>query len=219
VLKEEILMTKDQKREYDKQYRQRAEVKKREKQRRQTKKYQDYSRHFRNKIESKKIAKQYMKEYGKTEKRKAYQKSYRDNAINKEAARKARKEYDKNPKRKLYLKTRRKDSIFRFKHALRTRLHDAFKNIDIRKDSHTFDIIGLSPSQTKSYIESKFLKGMNWNNYGKDGWEVDHIIPLAIAKQENNIEDKKNKLIELCHYTNLQPLWWKTNRKKSDTTA
>ena len=51
---------------------------------------------------------------------------------------------------------------------------------------------------------------MNWNNYGRNGWVVDHIIPLNFAK--NDI----NKLYELCNYKNLQPLWESENCSKAD---
>ena len=50
---------------------------------------------------------------------------------------------------------------------------------------------------------------MGWDNYGINGWHVDHIIPLSSAKNENEI-------YELCHYTNLQPLWGTDNIKKSN---
>jgi hypothetical protein len=52
---------------------------------------------------------------------------------------------------------------------------------------------------------------MNWENRGlfngklKYGWDIDHIIPLASAKNEED-------LIKLSHYTNLQPLCGYTNR-------
>jgi len=48
---------------------------------------------------------------------------------------------------------------------------------------------------------------MNWNNYGK--WEIDHIRPMASAKNEE-------QTIELNHYTNLQPLWKNENREKNN---
>ena len=50
---------------------------------------------------------------------------------------------------------------------------------------------------------------MSWENYGKDGWHIDHKIPLSSAKTDREI-------YELCHYTNLQPLWAKDNLKKSN---
>jgi hypothetical protein len=68
-------------------------------------------------------------------------------------------------------------------------------------------MIGCSPQEFREYIESKFSEGMSWDNYGPRGWHLDHIIPLASAK---NI----NEAIKLNHYTNLQPLWAEDNCKK-----
>lgn len=49
------------------------------------------------------------------------------------------------------------------------------------------------------------------DNYGKswtgEEYAIDHIVPLATAKTEKDV-------IELCHYTNLQMLTPKDNRKK-----
>jgi len=50
---------------------------------------------------------------------------------------------------------------------------------------------------------------MSWENYGRNGWHVDHIIPLSSAKTEEEI-------YKLCHYTNLQPLWEVDNIKKGN---
>jgi hypothetical protein len=49
---------------------------------------------------------------------------------------------------------------------------------------------------------------MTFDNYGMKGWHLDHIIPLSSANNEDEI-------IKLCHFTNLQPLWWYENLKKS----
>jgi len=52
---------------------------------------------------------------------------------------------------------------------------------------------------------------MTWENWGlyngefNYGWDIDHIIPLSSAKNEEDI-------IILNHYTNLQPLCSKVNR-------
>lgn len=70
-------------------------------------------------------------------------------------------------------------------------------------------IIGCEWNELKSYIEAKFSKDMTWENYGQFGWHLDHIIPLASAKTEDD-------LYKLNHYTNLQPLWWRDNLLKSD---
>ena len=68
-------------------------------------------------------------------------------------------------------------------------------------------MLGIDLACFKSYIESKFQEGMNWDNYGQ--WHVDHIKPLSLATTEQQI-------IELNHYTNLQPLWAVDNIKKSN---
>lgn len=42
-----------------------------------------------------------------------------------------------------------------------------------------------------------------------DGFELDHIVPLASAKTEEDV-------IRLNHFTNLRPMWAKDNIAKSD---
>ena len=52
---------------------------------------------------------------------------------------------------------------------------------------------------------------MTWDNYGlyngaeKYGWDIDHIIPISNAVNEEEI-------VKLNHYTNMQPLCSKINR-------
>jgi len=84
--------------------------------------------------------------------------------------------------------------------------------VDKSKNAPYFlDKLGCSFEEFKLYLESKFEKWMNWDNYGKYngeinyGWDIDHIIPLSSAKIEEEI-------YKLSHYTNLQPLCSKFNR-------
>lgn len=69
--------------------------------------------------------------------------------------------------------------------------------------------LGCSHSEFKSYIESKFIAGMSWNNYGE--WHLDHIFPLSVA-----YEMGKEKFAEACNYKNIQPLWAEDNISKSN---
>lgn len=73
----------------------------------------------------------------------------------------------------------------------------------------TFDLIGCSPSELKSYLEKQFKDGMCWENHGLFGWHIDHIIPLSSAKNDDELKN-------LCHYSNLQPLWAIENIIKRD---
>lgn len=126
------------------------------------------------------------------------------------------KKYQQNNKQKLrnYMKEYRKEKYdkdiqFRISTILRSRLGKAIK--DESKIGSAIKDLGCSITELKSYLESKFLTGMTWDNYGLDGWHIDHIKPLSAF----NLSDKK-QILEACHYTNLQPLWAKDNLSKSD---
>lgn len=90
---------------------------------------------------------------------------------------------------------------------IRSRTKFFLKNNNYSKK--TFDVVGCKPDELKNYLESKFIKGMSWDNYGFYGWHVDHIIPLSSAKTEEEI-------YKLCHFSNLQPLWCTDNLKKGN---
>jgi hypothetical protein len=72
-------------------------------------------------------------------------------------------------------------------------------------------LLGCSPEEARVHIESLFQPGMTWQNYGQNGWHIDHIIPCAMFDLKNSEE------AEVCfHWTNLQPLWAKDNLSKRD---
>jgi hypothetical protein len=60
---------------------------------------------------------------------------------------------------------------------LRKRMNMALKH-KCKRGSAVRDL-GCSIEEFISYLESKFKPGMSWNNYGLNGWHIDHIIPLA----------------------------------------
>lgn len=100
------------------------------------------------------------------------------------------------------------DPYYRLSLILRCRLNSAIKN-KIKSGSAISDL-GCSIEFFKDYIESKFEPGMTWDNHIKFGWHIDHIRPLASF----DLSDP-NQIKLACHYTNLQPLWWKDNLVKS----
>lgn len=142
------------------------------------------------------------------EKIKAAQKKWREN--NREKVDEHRKNWKKShPSYSTeYSKKRRStDLVYKMKMLLRTRLGNAFQG---RKSKKTAVLLGAQTPEVKQHIERLFLPGMTWQNMGKDGWHIDHIIPLACAKSLKHLE-------ALCHYLNLQPLWAKDNLTKRET--
>lgn len=152
----------------------------------------------------------YMVEYRESNKEKIseYNKKYYDQNRKQILKHKKSKEYRKHSRR--YEKNKRKNDIsFRIMGSLRSRLNLAIKNNT--KHGKTKDLIGCSIDFLKEYLSNMFQEGMSWNNYGKNGWHIDHIMPcssfdLTILEQQ-----------KLCfHYSNLQPLWAKENISKSN---
>ncbi len=143
--------------------------------------------------------KDYMKTYNKENADKVRENKRRYEHKNKELLREKRKEV---------ITYRMKiDPVFYLKKIMRKRLYDFLKTNNIPKNKKTFDVIGCSPKFLKEYIEKQFKDGMIWENKGK--WHVDHIIPLSSANTEE-------ELYNLCHYSNLQPLWAEENIKKGN---
>lgn len=115
----------------------------------------------------------------------------------------AKKEYDKIYRKNLPIKTR-------ISRACRRRFKWLFFEKKTNIKIHKFvDLVGCSPEFLIKYLESKFTKGMSWDNYGFRGWHIDHIKPCASFNLFDDIEVKK-----CFHYSNLQPLWMKDNMSK-----
>lgn len=105
----------------------------------------------------------------------------------------------------------RNDSLYRLKCNIRSLIFNSYKRFLEGKESKsekTINILGCSFEEFKQHIESQFLEWMTWNNYG-DLWEIDHIYPHSLAKDEE-------ELIKLNHYTNLRPLCKYLNRSKGN---
>ena len=133
-------------------------------------------------------------------------------------AKEYRKEYYKANKEKLdkqnrdnFYKRLNKDVCFKLKHNISTNLRKSLKRKNHYKKSRSQEILGCTFDEFKQHIESQFEDWMNWDNYGKYngeygyGWDIDHIIPTSSVLTENEI-------LELFHFSNLQPLCSKINR-------
>ena len=145
---------------------------------------------------------------------KKYNKEYRAKNRNKLTLKQKEWYYKNRQKRCLYMnnyvKERRdKDIQFKIRHTLRSRFYQAIKKN--HKTGRAIKNLGCSVLELKNYLESKFLTGMTWDNYGLDGWHIDHVKPLSAF----DLSDEK-EMLKAFHYINLQPLWAKDNLYKGD---
>jgi hypothetical protein len=159
-------------------------------------------------------ARDYGKEYRAVNKQKCLETSrnyYQNNKEHKKAYLKTRKEYYRK-----YVSHRRKFDInYKIRDRIRGRIGKAIKK-QYKVSSAVVDL-GCSIEEFKTYIESRFYinditgESMDWNNWSKHGWHLDHIIPLDSFDLTDLEQFKK-----ACHYTNLQPLWAKDNLQKAN---
>ena len=190
-----------------------------------TKKYRDYldkeksKEYFKDYQENNKDRlKEYKKQYYLKNKEKVKERNkinYENNRVfyNKKNSDRQKNNRDKRNSylREYNLNKRNNDALFRLKNNLRTNIWSSIKRCGYKKSSKTYEILGCSYNEFIIYLESKFESWMTWENYGRYngelyfGWDIDHIIPVKNAKSEQEI-------ININHYTNLQPLCSKINR-------
>lgn len=110
-----------------------------------------------------------------------------------------------------------KNPLYRKKQYVRSLIANSIRracNGKYRKSKKTEDILGCSLVDFLAHLETLFQEGMTWENRGAcvrgnchEFWHVDHKIPLATAKTEEEV-------YLLNHYTNLQPMWANENLSK-----
>lgn len=176
--------------------------------------------------------KQKNKEYNELnkEKRKEYnQKYYNENKKyysqkhkeytqkNFDKIQKNRKKWEENNKEKVktyrqkdYLK-RKNDPLLLFKDNIRKNIGNSFRKKKLKKNKKTEEILGCKTDFFINYLIETYEKNYNekWNWEYLKKVHIDHIKPLAIAKNEEEV-------INLCHYTNLQLLKSEDNLQKNN---
>ena len=93
----------------------------------------------------------------------------------------------------------------------RSRISQVLNSKNSPKKLSTLKYIGCTAIELAAHLEKQFKPGMNWNNYGRDGWEVDHIRPLSSF--DLTLEEEKKAAF---HFLNQRPEWREDNIKKSD---
>lgn len=160
------------------------------------------------------IIKEKKREYYKNnrERLRIYGENYRKD--NKEIVKKRKAEYrqktkkQRNEKEKLRRKT---DKRYRINCIMSQSIS---KNLSKSKNCAAWkSLVDYTLDELILHLESKFLDGMSWDNYGKNGWHIDHVIPKSYFKF-NNPEHPAFKAAWAL--SNLQPMWESDNLHKSN---
>lgn len=141
-----------------------------------------------------------------------YKKEYREQ--NKEQIKEYLKEYKEQNKEQINEYNRNRyatDDNFKTLILCRSMLQRTLKATNSTKDTRTKEMLGYCNEQLKESIESKFLEGMSWNNYGD--WHIDHIYPVS-RYIKDGVEDPS--IINALD--NLIPMWAEHNMEKSEKT-
>lgn len=83
-----------------------------------------------------------------------------------------------------------------------------------RRETQTcFKLCGCSWQEMRDHIQAQFQEGMTWENHGngRDNWVLDHIKPICLFDWWT-----WKGIQEAFHWSNVQPLWYKQHRAKSD---
>jgi hypothetical protein len=123
-----------------------------------------------------------------------------------------RTKYLRNPKA-AYARQKRyyaRNINARLSRLLRCRIKAAIRLQDGSRATHSMDLIGCSIAHFRQHLESQFLPGMSWENYGK-AWHIEHRVPCSAF----NLADPEQQKLAFS-YHNCQPLWKEQNLAKSD---
>lgn len=122
--------------------------------------------------------------------------------------RRLRRDYWRQVQRRYNDKRKRTPHLW-LRHLLACRIRSVLKRSRSHKDNSTLALLGADIATVKRHIESLWLPGMSWNNWGPTGWHIDHIKPCASFDLTDPEQQK-----QCFHYTNLQPLWYVDNIRK-----
>lgn len=105
----------------------------------------------------------------------------------------------------------KEDIAYRLKYNLKNRLKSFLRKMKEGKKISFSKSLGCDTDFFKNYMEFLFEDGMGWDNYGDNGWHIDHIIPLS----RFDLTSKEQQWIA-NNYQNLQPMWSTENIKKGN---
>ena len=165
------------------------------------------------------LRKKYRERYHKLTEEQKLAKHQRQYKNNKKKYAQWNKEYRLKNKDKIasymkeYIQKRRRDDVtFKLNDHISRLINHSLHSIGLSKRGNRWwELVGYKTDALKKHLESQFVNGMSWDNYGK--WHIDHIIPqdFFVFNSVNDVEFKMCWRLE-----NLQPLWASDNIRKSN---
>lgn len=114
------------------------------------------------------------------------------------------KESKRNSEQRLY----RTSALHRIKKRARNMMRACVRGA---KTERWEALCGYSFAELKRHIERQFTKGMTWENHGRRGWHIDHILPVSSF----DIREPGDEAFRQCWaLSNLRPLWGDENIRK-----
>jgi hypothetical protein len=220
---------KDCQRQYQLEYQQRPEVKKRkfeysqrlewkklraerEKIRRQNPSVEQKRKEYYQRPEVKKRRKLWAREARKKPKNKQWAKEYQQRPDVRERDRTFHRkpEYKKRTNERLALKWRT-NPRFKLNNTISRGMATSLKGNKGRR--HWESLVDFDLKNLRKHLERQFQIGMSWENYGQGmgKWHVDHIVPISVFNftKPEDIDFKKCWCLK-----NLQPMWGHENISK-----
>jgi hypothetical protein len=104
-----------------------------------------------------------------------------------------------------------RDPVFKAMNAIRVRINQAIRRRGVHRPKYrTEKFLGCTWESFIKHIERLFEPGMTWDNWGRDSWHIDHVVPLAAF----DLSDPAECMVA-CHYRNHRPLWASQNMGKA----
>jgi hypothetical protein len=141
-------------------------------------------------------------------------KNSEDKGFLEKKARQARKKYANDPEvRKrvsdYHLNKYRTDPHYAVDHNISSQIRQSLK---YGKEGQSWEsLVGYSLEELTDHLESLFVAGMSWENYGE--WHIDHRTPRSWFAYED-VNDPAFR--ECWSLKNLQPKWAKENIRKGN---
>lgn len=118
----------------------------------------------------------------------------------------------KDKKREYCRKKRQEDIKYRLNSNISVAIWRSLRGN--KNGRHWEDLIGCTLKEVITCMEKQWTEGMSWNNYGRNGWVIDHKIPISAF----NFSSFEHIDFKRCwSLSNLQPMWASDNLRKHDS--